>query len=80
MGEHLRGAAISAGVGVTPMVSILDTVLGSTGGGALQQQEKLQRRPVTWIHGAHSASARAFHEHVAQTLASAGTPVSTVGG
>ncbi|KXJ89654.1 hypothetical protein Micbo1qcDRAFT_164953 [Microdochium bolleyi] len=71
---------ISAGVGVTPMVSILDTaVLGSTGGDALQQQKALQRRPVTWIHGAHSASARAFHEHVAQTLASAATTTTAEG-
>ncbi|KAK8134959.1 flavohemoprotein [Apiospora sp. TS-2023a] len=46
-------ALISAGVGVTPMVSILNATVaeGST-------------RPVSWVHGARSTEVQAFAAHV----------------
>lgn len=44
---------ISAGVGITPMVSILNSLVaaGST-------------RPVSWIHGTHSSEVQAFRHHI----------------
>lgn len=44
---------ISAGVGITPMISILNSAI-SVG----------SERPISWIHGAHSADMQAFREHV----------------
>ncbi|CAJ2510599.1 Uu.00g062240.m01.CDS01 [Anthostomella pinea] len=44
---------ISAGVGITPMISILNSVV-ATG----------SSRQVSLIHGAHSSEARAFGEHI----------------
>jgi nitric oxide dioxygenase len=44
---------ISAGVGLTPMTSILDTLAATN-----------SPRPVAWLHTARSASARAFADHV----------------
>lgn len=43
---------ISAGVGITPMMSILNSLVaaGST-------------RPVSWLHGAHSTEVQAFDDH-----------------
>ena len=51
-------ALISAGVGVTPMVSILNHTVASG-----------SKRPVAWVHGAHSADVRAFHPHVRDAVA-----------
>lgn len=49
---------ISAGVGVTPMVSILNSLVaaGST-------------VPISWLHGAHSTEVRAFAAHIRKTCA-----------
>lgn len=50
---------ISAGVGLTPLMSMLNTTISST-------------RPIHFIHGSRSSSARAFHAHLqAQAAASA---------
>ncbi|KAH7021093.1 uncharacterized protein B0I36DRAFT_251829 [Microdochium trichocladiopsis] len=69
---------ISAGVGITPVMSILNTVLAaangssSEGGGAKRPSSRRSRSsrkaPITWIHGSHSTTARAFHEHVAEVV------------
>jgi len=48
---------ISAGVGLTCLVSILNTLT-----------EKKSTRPVSWIHGAHNAGSRAFKGHVDNLL------------
>ena len=44
---------ISVGVGLTPMISILNTAVAENHG-----------RPVSWIHGYRSASTRAFADHL----------------
>jgi len=44
---------LSAGVGLTPMISILNTLL-----------EKGSERPISFIHGARSTSVQAFGDHV----------------
>ncbi|KAI1343745.1 globin-like protein [Xylariaceae sp. FL0016] len=44
---------ISAGVGITPMISILNTMV-----------ENKSSRPVLLVHGAHSTEVRAFKEHL----------------
>ncbi|KAI9642660.1 Nitric oxide oxidoreductase [Ciborinia camelliae] len=44
---------ISAGVGVTPMVSILNTLV-----------QRGSSRPISYIHAARSKEVHAFHEHV----------------
>ncbi|KAH8647301.1 flavohemoglobin [Xylariales sp. PMI_506] len=46
---------ISAGVGLTPVLSMLNTTLPSS-------DEKTQqlKRPISWIHGAHNAKVHAF--------------------
>ncbi|KAI0008762.1 flavohemo protein [Xylariaceae sp. FL0662B] len=46
-------ALISAGVGLTPMISILDSTV-----------ETNPQRQVAWIHGAHSSEVRAFKDHI----------------
>ncbi|KAK8165238.1 globin-like protein [Phyllosticta citrichinensis] len=43
---------LSAGVGLTCLLSILETIVDD------------EKRPVTWIHGARSSGARAFAAHV----------------
>ncbi|KAK7979859.1 Clavaminate synthase-like protein [Apiospora arundinis] len=48
-------ALISAGVGVTPMVSILNATVAD---------EATKTRPVSWVHGARSTEVQAFAEHV----------------
>lgn len=45
---------VSAGVGLTCLVSILNALV----------EGKKSRRPVSWIHGARDARTRAFKEHV----------------
>ncbi|KAI1452679.1 flavohemo protein [Annulohypoxylon moriforme] len=51
-------ALISAGVGLTPMLSILNSSvnIGS-------------RRRISWIHGVHSSEARAFKDHILDVCA-----------
>ena len=44
---------ISAGVGLTPLMSMLNTMLESN-----------RRAPITWIHGARSTGARAFSKQL----------------
>jgi len=44
---------ISGGIGETPLMSMLDSIVGNH-----------SDRPVTWIHGARTANVRAFHEHI----------------
>ncbi|KAI1257040.1 hypothetical protein MGN70_000078 [Eutypa lata] len=51
-------ALISAGVGITPMVSILNSTVASG-----------SRRPIAWVHGAHSSEVRAFGGHIRDVLA-----------
>ncbi|KAL9115530.1 MAG: hypothetical protein Q9227_000851 [Pyrenula ochraceoflavens] len=46
---------ISAGVGVTPLMSMLNTVIVSNPG-----------RPIAWIHGYHDAQTRAFADHISK--------------
>ncbi|KAL7798830.1 globin-like protein [Trichoderma afarasin] len=46
---------LSAGVGVTPLLSILDTILDNSSQGA---------RPVTWIHGARHSGAVTYGKHI----------------
>ncbi|KAF2798498.1 globin-like protein [Melanomma pulvis-pyrius CBS 109.77] len=44
---------ISAGVGLTCLTSILNTLA-----------EEKSTRPISWIHGAHNSSSRAFKSHI----------------
>ncbi|KAI1204500.1 flavohemo protein [Annulohypoxylon truncatum] len=46
-------ALISAGVGITPMLSILNSLVNAG-----------SRRRISWIHGVHSSEARAFKDHI----------------
>ncbi|KAL6872534.1 flavohemoglobin [Trichoderma longibrachiatum] len=46
---------LSAGVGVTPLLSILDTILAS---------ESEASRPVTWIHGARHSGAVTYGKYI----------------
>lgn len=63
---------ISAGVGVTPMISILNTALSATAtataSAAGKDGSSSTLGPISWIHGAHDVSARAFHEHVSEIV------------
>ncbi|KAH6604421.1 nitric oxide dioxygenase [Trichoderma cornu-damae] len=54
---------LSAGVGVTPLLSILDAILGSASQAA---------RPVVWIHGARHSGAVAFGKHIREAAAKHG--------
>lgn len=47
---------ISAGVGLTPMISILNSAVNA----------RSQRR-ISWIHGVHSSELRAFNNHIRDT-------------
>ncbi|KAI1371770.1 flavohemo protein [Hypoxylon crocopeplum] len=49
---------ISAGVGLTPMISILNSDVNAS-----------SRRPISWIHGVHSSEVRAFSNHIRDTCA-----------
>ncbi|KAK6955208.1 hypothetical protein Daesc_002839 [Daldinia eschscholtzii] len=51
-------ALISAGVGLTPMLSILNSAVNSG-----------SRRRISWIHGVHSTEVRAFSNHIRDTCA-----------
>lgn len=44
---------MSAGVGITPMLSILNTTVASG-----------SKQPVSWVHGSHNTEAQAFGKHV----------------
>jgi nitric oxide dioxygenase len=57
---------ISAGVGLTCLTSVLNTLV-----------ERKSTRPISWVHGARDANARAFKEHV-DALAKANENVKTV--
>lgn len=46
---------LSAGVGITPTISMLNSVLA-----------QCSKRPVSFIHGARSLTVRAFHAHLSQ--------------
>ena len=50
---------ISAGVGVTPMISMLDTLFPAN------DKPSPSKQKITWIHAARSTSAQAFGAHVA---------------
>lgn len=47
---------LSAGVGVTPLVSILESILAP--------ESKTSGRPIRWIHAARNSSEMAFYKHV----------------
>jgi nitric oxide dioxygenase len=49
-------ALISAGVGITPMMSILNSTVAAA-----------SQRQVAWIYGAHSSEVRAFSKHLKDT-------------
>ncbi|KAK4628579.1 Flavohemoprotein [Fulvia fulva] len=49
---------LSAGVGITPMIAILDTVL-----------QRGSKQPIAFIHGARSKSAQAFKQHIRDQVA-----------
>lgn len=51
---------ISAGVGITPTISILNHIAASGSG---------SQRPVAWVHGTHSSAVRAFRDHVRDVAA-----------
>ena len=51
-------ALISAGVGITPMVSILNSTVAAG-----------SKRPVAWVHGSHNSDVRAFYPHIQDTVA-----------
>ncbi|KAI1654142.1 flavohemo protein [Daldinia decipiens] len=51
-------ALISAGVGLTPMLSILNSAVNAG-----------SRRRISWIHGVHSSEDRAFNDHIRDTCA-----------
>ncbi|KAH6640083.1 flavohemo protein [Truncatella angustata] len=44
---------ISAGVGITPMISILNSTISAG-----------SKRPISWVHGAHSSEVQAFQDHI----------------
>ncbi|KAH7154641.1 globin-like protein [Fusarium sp. MPI-SDFR-AT-0072] len=48
---------ISAGVGVTPLMSMLESVLSSP-------QSKMANRPILWLHAARTSQHMAFSTHV----------------
>jgi nitric oxide dioxygenase len=48
---------ISAGVGVTPLISMLESVLSSS-------RSKMANRPILWLHGARTSQQMAFRRHV----------------
>jgi nitric oxide dioxygenase len=58
---------ISAGVGITPMISILNHVTSSS-----------STRPISWIHGARHPSTQAFSSHVKGIVAKHPNVTSTV--
>ncbi|KAI1134320.1 putative flavohemoglobin [Hypoxylon sp. FL0543] len=57
-GEDKPIALISAGVGLTPMISILNNAVNAG-----------SRRRISWIHGVHSSEVRAFNDHIRETCA-----------
>ncbi|KAI1407321.1 putative flavohemoglobin [Hypoxylon sp. FL1857] len=57
-GEDKPIALISAGVGLTPMISILNSTVNAG-----------SRRRISWIHGVHSTEVRAFNDHIRATCA-----------
>ncbi|KAI0376250.1 flavohemo protein [Hypomontagnella monticulosa] len=54
--ENKPIALISAGVGLTPMLSILNSAVNAN-----------SRRRISWIHGVHSSEERAFKDHIRET-------------
>ncbi|KAJ4257966.1 hypothetical protein NW762_008103 [Fusarium torreyae] len=52
---------ISAGVGVTPLMSMLESVLGSP-------RSKMTERPIVWLHAARNTKQMAFGEQVRSVL------------
>ncbi|KAF4972208.1 hypothetical protein FSARC_1190 [Fusarium sarcochroum] len=48
---------ISAGVGVTPLMSMLESVLNSP-------RSKMTKRPIIWLHAARNTQQMAFGEHL----------------
>jgi nitric oxide dioxygenase len=57
--EDIPLVLISGGVGLTPLLSMLNSLV-----------TKNSSRPVTWIHGARSKNVRAFCEHIKNVEAS----------
>ncbi|KAI5864120.1 flavohemo protein [Durotheca rogersii] len=53
---------ISAGVGLTPMISIVNSATAAAAAGG-------PKRRISWIHGAHTAAARAFAGRVREAAA-----------
>ncbi|KAI1401269.1 flavohemo protein [Hypoxylon fuscum] len=56
--EGIPIALISAGVGLTPMISILDGTVNAGSG-----------RRISWVHSVHSSDSRAFKNHIQDTCA-----------
>ncbi|KAI0834001.1 flavohemo protein [Hypoxylon sp. FL0890] len=57
-GQDKPIALVSAGVGLTPMISILNSAVNSG-----------SRRRISWIHGVHNSEVRAFSDHIRETCA-----------
>ncbi|KAL2112557.1 hypothetical protein VUR80DRAFT_7170 [Thermomyces stellatus] len=53
---------LSAGVGVTPLRAILDTVLESS-------VSKMKERPITWVQASRSKAAQVFGSHIQEVAA-----------
>ncbi|KAI1862381.1 uncharacterized protein JN550_010243 [Neoarthrinium moseri] len=58
---------LSAGVGVTPMISILNSLVATH-----------SNRPISWIHGTRSSELQAFKEHIQSTCNKSPNLTSTV--
>lgn len=58
---------ISAGVGITPMMSILNHITATP-----------SSRPISWIHGARNPSAQAFTSHVQSIISANANVTSTI--
>ncbi|GIZ42684.1 hypothetical protein CKM354_000594300 [Cercospora kikuchii] len=52
---------LSAGVGITPMISILNTLIAQQ---SSQKQESQQPFPISFFHASRTTSSRAFYSHV----------------
>lgn len=63
--EHTTGplVLISAGVGLTPMLSMLNTALAQTSSSPSFTSSSSQR-PISWIHATRSSEVQAFAKHI----------------
>lgn len=67
MGATSPVVLLSAGVGATPLLSILDSIRDNSGGEGT--------RPVTWAHAARNSHAVCYGQHVRQAAADASASV-----